>query len=74
MSDKISSVDTTTQVPAAHVVSYVHGAYMVPMKGMIVKTSKGSFDCKLKILVHFLRVKKDPRATSPSNKPKAKKN
>jgi hypothetical protein len=36
---------------------------MVLMKGMLVYTSEGSFDLKLKVLVHFLRVKRYPRAT-----------
>ena len=40
------------------------------MEGMLVHTSeRDHFFYKLKVLAHLLRVKKDPRAISPSPSP-----
>jgi hypothetical protein len=38
---------------------------MVLIDVMLVETTEGSFDWKLKVLVHFLRVKRYWRVTNP---------
>ena len=64
--NKNCGVNTIPRAQGVAVVSYVLGVYMVLMKGdACVSFWEDSFDSKLKVLVHFLRVKRDRRATSP---------
>ena len=49
----------------ARIMSYALGAYKVFIEGVVVETSKWSFDWKFKGLVPFLIVKTDWRTTKP---------